>query len=266
MRANPSPVKLRALERRLPIFQPEKLVGDAVLARLREAQAQAMVVVAYGMLLPVALLDMTRHGAINIHASLLPRWRGAAPIQHALLAGDQDSGVSIMRMDAGLDTGPLYLQRRIRIEPREDFGSLHDRLAALGADALLDVLTAVAEGRARAMAQARDGATYAHKIDKMQTRLRWQRPAEELERAVRAFSPAPGAFVQHSGESVKIWRSRVVPGEGPPGLVLRAQGELHIACGTGALCIEELQPRGRRRMSAAEFLRGRRIGAGEHFQ
>jgi methionyl-tRNA formyltransferase len=197
---------------------------------------------------------------------LLPRWRGAAPIQRALLAGDAETGVSIMRMDAGLDTGPVFAQRRLPIGAEDDFGTLHDRLAALGADALIELLADLAAGRAQAQPQAQNGATYARKIEKSETWLRWDKPAAELERAVRAFRPAPGALARLDGEALKIWRARIVPGNAVPGTVLESERALHVACATEALCIEELQAAGSRRMSVKEFLRGRRIARGARFE
>jgi methionyl-tRNA formyltransferase len=223
-------------------------------------------VAAYGLLLPPAALAAARYGALNIHASLLPRWRGAAPIQRALLAGDSETGVSIMQMDAGLDTGPVYAKKALPIGPEDDAGTLHARLADLGADLLLTVLAQLDHGQARAVPQAQEGATYAPKIDKAETRLRWQRPALELERAVRAFRPAPGAQARFGAETLKIWRSRVIGGSGAPGSLLGPPGALHVACGDQALSLEELQPAGGRRMSVAEFLRGRRIARDARFE
>ena len=235
-------------------------------ARLAAIGADAMIVAAYGLLLPPPVLRAARHGAINIHASLLPRWRGAAPIQRALLAGDRETGVSIMQMDQGLDTGPVFTERRVAILADDDSGSLHDKLADLGAQALLDVLADIAAGRARAKPQSEDGATYARKIDKQETLLRWDRPASELERVIRAFRPAPGASARLAGESVKLWRARVVPGNGLPGALLEQRNALVAACGSEALAIEELQPAGARRMSTADFLRGRALSAGARFE
>ena len=225
-----------------------------------------MIVAAYGLILPSAVLEAARYGSINIHASLLPRWRGAAPIQRALLAGDAETGVSIMQMDVGLDTGPVLAESRIAIAPEDDTGTLHDKLAALGADLLLSVLRDVAAARGRARAQSSEGVTYAHKIDKAETRLDWKRPALELERAVRAFRPIPGATTSLGGEALKIWRARVVPGTGEPGTVLSQDAALVIACGGDALDITELQAAGGRRMSAADFTRGRRLPPGARLQ
>ena len=266
MRSAPSPVKALALRSGLEIFQPRDLQPPEVLTRLRAARADAMVVAAYGLLLPPPVLEVATHGAINIHASLLPRWRGGAPIQRALLAGDQETGVSIMQMDAGLDTGPVFAQRRLAVGAADDFGALHDKLAALGAETLLEVLTSVANGQGRPSAQPESGATYARKIDKNETRLRWQRPAVELERVVRAFRPSPGALARLAGEPIKIWRARAVAGDGPPGTLLESGHALRVACGSGALAIDELQPAGGRRMPVDEFLRGHPVKPGTRLE
>jgi methionyl-tRNA formyltransferase len=225
----------------------------------------ALVVAAYGLLLPPSLLDAGRHGALNVHGSLLPRWRGAAPIQRALLAGDRETGISIMQMDQGLDTGPVLLQERIPITAADDAGTLHDKLALLGAQAMVSVLADIAAGRARPMPQPEDGATYAPKITKAETRLNWTRPARELERAVRAFRPTPGAFTLLDGEPVKIWRAQVLDATGEPGTLRFAQGKLVAACGDRALAISELQRAGARALSASEFVRGRALLAGARF-
>jgi methionyl-tRNA formyltransferase len=266
LRATASPVKRLALERGLQVLQPQRLRDEAITEQLRSTRADALIVVAYGLLLPPPLLAIGRHGAINVHASLLPRWRGAAPIQRALLAGDVESGVSVMQMDEGLDTGPVLARRALRIAPDDDFGTLHERLAALGADALVETLADIAAGRARAMPQPQAGVTEAPKIQKSETRLDWRRPAIELERTVRAFRPAPGALTHLAGEPIKVWRSRIAAGAGTPGSVLRSDEALQVACGADALEIGELQPAGGRRMSAAEFLRGRRLALGTTFE
>lgn len=265
MRASSSPVKALATRHGIAVFQPESLRAEDARPPLLEAGADAMVVAAYGLILPPAVLQIARYGAINIHASLLPRWRGAAPIQRALLAGDGETGVSIMQMDAGLDTGPVFTQRRLTIGVDDDSGTLHDRLAELGADALLDVLTEIEAGHAHAVAQSAVGATYAHKIEKSETALRWERPAAELERAVRAFRPSPGAQARMGSEVIKVWRSRVAAGSGEPGTVLAHGDGLQVACGVDSLLIDELQPAGGRRMTAGDFLRGRRLVQGARF-
>ena len=259
-------MKTLAVGHRLEVLQPPRLHDDALIERLRAVGADALVVAAFGLLLPSALLAAARHGAINIHASLLPRWRGAAPIQRALLAGDAETGVSIMQMDAGLDTGAVFAQPPLPIAPEDDYGTLHDRLAALGADALLEVLAALVAGRARAVPQPRSGASYAPKIEKAETWLRWERPAAELERAVRAFRPAPGANARFDGKALKIWRAHVVAGRGAPGTLLERAEALCVACGDQALALEELQPAGGRRMPVGDFLRGHRMSRDARFE
>ena len=260
-----SPVKRFATARGLEVFQPASLKGAQAAERARAARPDALVVAAYGLLLPPELLEAGRYGAFNIHASLLPRWRGAAPLQRALLAGDRETGISIMQMDAGLDTGPVLKRERIAIAADEDAGTLHDKLAALGARLIVDTLAEVAAGNAKAVAQPADGVTYAAKIDKRETRLDWSRPARELERAVRAFRPAPGAFTLRGGEPLKLWRARVASASGAPGTVLEAGNELLVACGEEALAITELQRAGGRRQATLEYLRGHPLRPGERF-
>ena len=260
-----SAVKQFAKRQRLPLWQPETLRDPSAVERLREARADALVVAAYGALLPPALLKICRFGALNIHASLLPRWRGAAPIQRAILAGDRETGVSIMQMDEGLDTGPVLAQSKVEIGPHDDAGALHDRLAALGAQLMVKTLVDLAAGRVRPVPQPGDGATYARKIEKADTLLDWSRPAAELERRVRAFRPSPGALATHDGEPLKIWSVRVRAERGLPGTVLASGALLIVACGEQSLEIVELQRPGGKRMAAASFLRGRPIAAGSRF-
>jgi len=222
-----------------------------------------MVVAAYGLILPQTVLESAPRGALNIHASLLPRWRGAAPIQRALLAGDRETGVSIMQMDAGLDTGPVLARRALLIAPDDDAGSLHDKLAELGAEELVAVLAQLPQGQLRAIPQADAGATYAAKIRKEETTLDWTRSAAELERAVRAFRPSPGAVTRVGGEALKVWQARIAAGRGSPGTVLETgTSSLLVACGEQALAIDEVQRPGGRRMAAHEFLRGHALEAG----
>jgi methionyl-tRNA formyltransferase len=260
------PVKRFAAGHGLEVFQPEALKSPEAAARLRAVHPDVLVVVAYGVLLPSSLLDIAPQGALNIHASLLPRWRGAAPIQRALLAGDLETGVSIMKMDAGLDTGPVLTQRSVPITEGEDGGTLHEKLAALGAEMLVMTLADLREGRTRALPQAQAGVTYARKIEKDETRLDWSRPAVELERAVRAFRPSPGAFSLLEGEPLKIWRAGVRDDRGSPGTVLRVRDDaILVGCGQGALEVTELQRPGARRLRVAEFLRGRALAPGSRF-
>ncbi len=265
LRVTASPVKMLAAQHGRQVFQPSSLKGLDVESRLHDAAPDVLVVVAYGLLVPPAILALPRLAAVNVHASLLPRWRGAAPIQRALLAGDACTGISIMKMDQGLDTGPVYEQRRIDISADDDAGSLHDKLAALGSEALLDVLERLRDGRAQPVPQPREGVTYAAKIDKRETQLDWRRPALELERAVRAFRPAPGASVRLGEQRLKVWRAEVVEGRGEPGVLLDPTS-LTVACGEAALRIVELQREGARRVSTSEFLRGRPLAPGTRFQ
>lgn len=263
MQAAASAVKRSALALELACFQPATLKSKAALERIASVKAQALVVAAYGLILPQAVLDLAPYGALNIHASLLPRWRGAAPIQRALLAGDTETGVSIMQMDPGLDTGPLLLQKKIPIARHDNMQSLHDRLASLGADAIVEALAGVEAGRLSAQPQPSEGVTYARKIDRRESRLDWSRPAIELERCVRAFLPAVGSL---NGEGLRIWRTQVAAGIGEPGLVLAAGASIIVACGKDALEIFELQRAGGRRMNAAEFLRGRALSPGTRLE
>ncbi len=260
LRVLPSPVKQFASAERLPVLQPQTLHEH--LERVRGLRPDALVVAAYGLLLPRALLDAGRYGALNIHASLLPRWRGAAPIQRALLAGDPETGISIMQMDTGLDTGPVFAQRAIPIGADEDSGSLHDRLAGLGAEMIVHTLADLKAGRARAVPQPQAGASYARKIRKEETVLDWSKPASELARAVRAFRPAPGASTRLEGEPIKIWRARVVQARLAPGAF---DAELVVGCGEDALQVLELQRAGGKRLGPAEFLRVRSLAPGARF-
>ena len=250
-------VKQRAQAHGLEVLQPETLKSPEAQSKIREVGADAMVVAAYGLLLPKAVLESCRLGALNIHASLLPRWRGAAPIQRALMAGDAQTGVCIMQMDEGLDTGPVRLRREIAIDPQDDAGTLHDRLAALGAAMIVEAL-ATPDGPSTA--QSSDGVTYARKIGREDARLDWSRSAGELERVVRAMRPSPGAVADLDGEPVKIWSAQECSGTGEPGKILAAQaGGITVACGRGALRLLEIQRPGGKRLAAGEFLRGARL-------
>ena len=254
-----SAVKKVALAHGIPVFQPERLKDPAthepIRAACTEQGAELMVVAAYGLILPQAVLDLPRRGCINIHASLLPRWRGAAPIHRAIEAGDARTGITIMQMDAGLDTGPMLLSAAIDIDPQDSTGSLHDRLAALGGRLAVEALARLDE--LVPTAQPETGMTYAGKIDKSEARLDWNRTAKELARKVRAFSPFPGAVVTLAGEPVKAWCAEVVAASGRPGQVLAADASgIVVACAEGALCLTELQKPGGRRVTSADFLNG----------
>ena len=266
LRPAASPVKKLAGARGLEIFQPATLKDPAALGRLAAARPEMLVVAAYGMLLPPEALAIAPHGALNIHASLLPRWRGAAPIQRALLAGDRETGITIMKMDAGLDTGPILSLHPVAIADDDDAQTLHDKLAALGAEAIVAAIAKVAGGGAQLEPQPASGATYARKIAKQEAQLDWSRPCVELERTVRALRPSPGARLQLRGEPIKVWRARCVARQGTPGSVLESGPEgVLVACGEGALLATELQRAGGNRLAAAEFLRGFPISRGEHF-
>lgn len=256
-----SAVKQLALLRQLPVAQPATLKDDAVVAQLAALGADAMIVAAYGLLLPAKVLALPRLGCLNIHASLLPHWRGAAPIQRAILAGDRETGVTIMQMDAGLDTGAMLLKQAIPIADDDNAQTLHDKLAALGAQLIVSVL------REQPVATAQDNAlaTYAAKITKAEARIDWSRPAAELARAIRAFNPAPGAYTTWHGQPLKLWRAEPVAAPvAAPGTVLQADAAgIVVATGDGALCLLELQRAGGKRLTAQPFLAGAPIHPGE---
>lgn len=265
MALQPSAVKKVALAHGIEVFQPLTLKDAEAQAKIAAVGAEVMVVAAYGLILPQAVLDMPRFGCINIHASLLPRWRGAAPIHRAIEAGDAETGITIMQMDAGLDTGPMLLSRAEAIHADDTTGSLHDRLALLGAEMIVEALRAL-PGGLTATPQPADGVTYAAKIGKAEASIDWSRPAVELERAIRAFNPFPGAVATLQQTPVKLWRARAIDAAGTPGEVLLAEGAgVIVACGEGALCITELQKPGGKRLPAADFLRGMPIAAGSRF-
>lgn len=267
MRLAPSAVKQVALARGLELFQPESLRDAPSLARIAAAKPDVLVVAAYGLILPPAALDTAPLGAINIHASLLPRWRGAAPIQRALLAGDRETGITIMRMGAGLDTGPMLAQERVPIADEDDAQTLHDKLSALGARMIVAALTDLAAGRARAVPQPESGATYARKITKHDAQIDWRTDAGQIERQVRALRPSPGAVAHWRGEAMKIWGARCEAARGAPGTVLAADAAgILVACGEGALRVLQLQRAGGNRLDAAAFLRGFPVAAGERLQ
>jgi len=264
MKLTPSAVKQAALARGLPVYQPASLKPPETQAELRAVDADVMVVAAYGLILPQAVLDLPRFGCLNIHASLLPRWRGAAPIQRAILAGDPETGITIMQMDAGLDTGSMLTKTPVPILETDTAASLHDTLATAGARAIVAALA----NYPALVPQAQDDrdATYAAKLSKEEAQLDWHQPADALARAVRAYNPAPGAWTLLDGDPLKVWAARAVAGTGNPGKMLRAEAEqLVIACGSGALALHEVQPAGGKRMSAAAFLAGRPLSAGTRF-
>ncbi len=264
MKLMPSPVKQRALAHGLTVAQPDTLKTPELRAPLVEAAPDLLVVVAYGLLLPRAVLDIPRLGCINIHASLLPRWRGAAPIHRAIEAGDARTGITLMQMDEGLDTGPMLAERTVDIAADDTTATLHDRLAVTGAQLLIDTLPALLAGRITAVPQPADGACYAAKIGKAEAALDFRRPAVELDRAIRAFNPFPGALMTVDGTPIKLWRARVEPASGEPGRILAVGDDgVVIACGEGALRVTELQKPGGKRLPAADFLHGHPLVVGQ---
>ncbi|WP_019561850.1 methionyl-tRNA formyltransferase [Caldimonas manganoxidans] len=271
MKLLPSAVKQWAQSHGVEVAQPRSLRLDgrygqdarAVQERLRALQPEAMVVAAYGLILPSWVLQLPRLGCLNIHASLLPRWRGAAPIQRAIEAGDAHTGVTIMQMDEGLDTGDMLLSAPEPIRPDDTAASLHDRLAALGARLIVEALALAARGGLRPVKQPEEGATYARKIDKAEAAIDWTQPAVVIERRLRAFDPFPGGAARLAQQPLKIWAARLAVGQGRPGEVLRLdEAGPVVACGEQALCLTQLQKPGGRRLSGREFLSGHPVAPG----
>ncbi|MCQ4240777.1 methionyl-tRNA formyltransferase [Stutzerimonas stutzeri] len=255
----PSPVKQLAVRHSIPVYQPQTLRDPAAQAELEALQADLMVVVAYGLILPQAVLDMPRLGCINSHASLLPRWRGAAPIQRAIEAGDAESGVTLMQMEAGLDTGPMLLKVSTPISAEDTGGSLHDRLATLGSQALVQGVAALAAGKLHGETQNDDLATYAHKLNKDEARMDWTRPAVELERLVRAFHPWPICHASLEDAVVKIHAAQLGAGQGSPGQIIAASKHgLEVACGQGSLLLSRLQLPGGKPLNFSDLYNSRR--------
>ena len=261
-----SPVKQLALKHGLQVHQPASLKSAESRQPIIDASPDVMVVAAYGLILPQAALDIPRLGCINIHASLLPRWRGAAPIQRAVLAGDAETGVTLMRMEAGLDTGPMLLKGRLPITDADCAATLHDKLAALGARLMVEALPRLARGELPGEPQPAEGVTYAAKLEKSEAALDWRQTAVALSRAVRAFDPFPGTVARIEGQTIKVWRAEPAPGAGEPGTVLAANVDgILVACGEGALRLVELQKSGGKRLQAADFLHGFALKPGQRF-
>ncbi|MBD3618586.1 MAG: methionyl-tRNA formyltransferase [Chromatiales bacterium] len=257
------PVKTVAQAAGIPVEQPVSLREAEAQARLAGYAPDLMVVAAYGLILPQAVLDIPRLGCLNIHGSLLPRWRGAAPIQRAILAGDAETGITIMQMDAGLDTGDMLLKRTVPIVPGQTAQMLHDELAAVGAEALLEAIEGLLAGRLRPEPQDAAQATYAEKLHKEEAEIDWTQPADVLARRVCAFNPWPVAQTRRGGEPLRLWEARAIDGEGPPGRVVAEGPEgIDIACGRGLLRVTRLQLPGGRPLAVRDFLNGRTL-AGE---
>jgi methionyl-tRNA formyltransferase len=250
----PNPVHAKALELGIEVRTPKNLKSEDEHQAFADLRLDCAVVVAYGLILPKAILEAPKLGCVNIHASLLPRWRGAAPIQRAILAGDEKSGVTIMQMDEGLDTGDMVLVDQVPITPETTGESLHDALSEMGARLILEALDGLAEGTFSVIPQPEDGVTYASKLERHEGHIDWQKPAIELERLVRAFTPWPGSWFEHKKERIKILAAEPVDGSGAPGTVL--DNQLTIACGQGALRLTKVQRAGKSPMEAPAFLRG----------
>lgn len=264
MSLRPSPVQALAEKFGLPVLTPTTLRTEEAAETFRAHEADVAVVVAYGMILPPAILDAPALGCLNLHASLLPRWRGAAPIQRAVMAGDAETGVAVMRMEPGLDTGPVGMVERLGIGPDMNAGELHDRLMPLGADLMARALGALERGNLQFRAQPAEGVVYAHKITNEEARLDWSQPAKDLHDRVRGLSPFPGAYLMadlgRGPERVKVLRARLADGSGEPGTLLDTAGT--VACGAGALRLVTVQPAGKGAMPFEDFARGRRLEPG----
>jgi methionyl-tRNA formyltransferase len=255
----PSPVAKLAASHRIEVRTPQSLKGEAAQRAFAELHLDAAVVVAYGLLLPKAILDSPRLGCFNLHASLLPRWRGAAPIQRAIMAGDRETGAMVMRMEEGLDTGPVLSEERTAIG-RKTFGDLHDQLTSLGAGLMVRTLAAIERGNSTGHSQHNIGATYARKIENAETRIDWSRPVDEVDCLIRGLSPYPGAWCEYRNERLKVLYAEPVDAAGAPGEIL--DDRLTVACRTGALRLTRLQRAGRAPMKAEDLLRGYGISAG----
>jgi len=267
MQLSPSPVKKLAVQQQIPVLQPLSLKNEEIQQQLSSFKADVMIVAAYGLILPNTVLKMPRLGCLNIHASLLPRWRGAAPIQRALLAGDTETGITIMQMDEGLDTGAMLLKLSCTIDHSDTSQTLHDKLAELGAQAIITALDKLQVGALKGIEQDSNQATYASKIIKAEAQLTWTQSASQLERAVRAYNPFPGAYSTINGTIIKIWQASISKhGQDEPGTVLEInKNHITVACGQDALSLEILQRPNAKPLPSAQFVQGFKIKAGDRF-
>lgn len=266
MKLKPSPVKQLAVAHGIEVFQPETLRDAAVQARIAAENADVMIVAAYGLIIPTSVLEMPRYGCYNIHASLLPRWRGAAPIQRALLAGDSETGVTIMEVVPALDAGAMVSRGVLPITERDTAQTLHDGLADIGARLMVEAMRQLErDGKLPATPQDESLVTYAHKLDKAEAAIDWQRPADELSRQVRAFNPFPVAQTRLNGEVCRIWMATSLPGGAEAGRIVDTADGIVVGCGEGLLRIEELQMPGGKRLAARDFLQGHALQAGQVF-
>lgn len=265
----PTPVKAAALEHGLTVYQPEKIKDPEFISVLSGIKADVFVVVAYGQILPQEVLDMPRYGCVNVHGSLLPKYRGAAPIQWSIINGEKVTGVTIMYMEKGLDTGDMLLKREIPIDPDDTYGTLHDKMAPIGAQALLDALVMLENGTAKPEKQNDELSSYVSVIKKAQGQLDWRNSAEALVNIIRGLNPVPGAFGFLNGEMLKIWRAEAVSGvSGTPGEVVAVDKKkgFTVAAGRDAVLVTEVQAKGGKKMSAADYMRGHEISVGEKFE
>lgn len=260
-----SEVKKVASEYSIPVLQPATLKTDATREQLMSFAPDVMIVAAYGLILPVSILQLPLHGCLNIHASLLPRWRGAAPIQRAILAGDQETGITIMQMDQGLDTGAILLQKSVPIKTTDTAQILHDNLAQLGAQCIIEALYLLQQGKLIPIDQSKDGVCYAHKIEKEEARIDWSCDAVDIDRSIRAFNPYPIAYTNYQSISLKVWQSRIEQNlSGRPGEIIKIDNRgITVACGKHAIVLELIQRAGGRRLPAEDFLKGYSIKLGE---
>ena len=267
MQLAPSPVKRLALQNNIPVMQPVTLKDIRVQQQLSDLHADVMVVAAYGLILPLAVLQTPRQGCLNIHASLLPRWRGAAPIQRALLAGDSETGITIMQMDTGLDTGAMLINKICHIDESDNAQTLHDKLAALGSDAILEALCLLTKNNLKGQAQNSANVTYAAKLSKMEAKIDWSQRASQIGLAVRAYNPYPVAYTLLNDTTIKIWQAKVSDeGDGEPGMVLGVdKNGIRVACGEGSLYLQVLQRPNAKALPAKQFLQGFMVKAGDHF-
>lgn len=260
-----SEVKKVASEYSIPVLQPATLKTDATREQLMSFAPDVMIVAAYGLILPVSILQLPLHGCLNIHASLLPRWRGAAPIQRAILAGDQETGITIMQMDQGLDTGAILLQKSVPIKATDTAQILHDNLAQLGAQCIIEALYLLQQGKLIPIDQSKDGVCYAHKIEKEEARIDWSCDAVDIDRSIRAFNPYPIAYTNHQSTSLKVWQSRIEQNlSGRPGEIIKIDNRgITVACGKHAIVLELIQRAGGKRLPVEDFLKGYSIKLGE---
>lgn len=267
MQLTPSPVKQLAVQHRIPVLQPLTLKANEIQQQLATYQADVMVVAAYGLILPASVLQMPRYGCLNIHASLLPRWRGAAPIQRAILAGDAQTGITIMQMDEGLDTGAMLLEKTCAISALDTAQTLHDKLAKLGAEAIIEALNKLNHGNMTGVAQVAAQATYAAKIIKSEAQLDWTQSAAQLDRAIRAYNPVPGAYATLNGTTIKIWQaSESAQMQGEPGTVLAInKHDIQVACGQGTLKLQILQRPNGKPLPVSQFVQGYSLKVGDCF-